>query len=506
MGNISTTNNVRKTKIVPVRRDEKLDEIGSTINHKKRHSISAKISAQLFPKKEEEFKLLSNRILRGEDLCQRDAELRDAFVAYLNSGKWMDKLSAFIVEQLVRQRPTDQVKEVSLSEYSVYSRKNGSNKSIQDYKLREEASTRAKYYVQLKVRDAMDVNGGMKKLDQMNGVNFTTNQLKDLLIATIWPIFVDSEEYQDHSKKHAEEHPHDKHDYDDISVRTFTSPSSSFTELSNRNDMDRTVRLKTLYEQVIHSMSSRELTSRIKAGKWTHCVLTSIQDYPLATFVCHVNAPIAPFNTPTHHNINNNYNNMIHPCSSTDTLVPTMNIPPATTPYNKPQRRNSSQISPNKYYYNTNNNNNITPIAEHNPTNLTNDDIYSYPYHSSYPTEFPIVFVNKYFEYLTQYEPNEVLGYNQIDFLTCPKTELHQIDKMKDAMMKGLGVKVAITNARKDGNTFFNFLALRPVYDQKGNYSLVVGVLYDITRQDASLQDIKMIEDYLTLVCNVLKG
>lgn len=468
MGNINTATNVRKTKIVPVRRDQKNEDLNNMqAKTKLRHSIiSTKFTAHFFHKKEEEFKLLSNRILKGEELCQRDTELREAFVAYLKSGKWMDKLSAFIVEQLIRQRPTDQVKEVSLSEYSVYSRKSTPNKTVQDYKLREEASTRAKYYVQLKVRDAMEVNGGMKKLDQMNGLNFTTNQLKDLLITTIWPIFVDSEEYQQHQKKHCEEHPHDKHDYDDISVRTFTSPSTSFTELSNRNDMDRTTRLKNLYDQVIHSMSQRELTARIKAGKYSHCVLTSIQDYPLATFVCHVNAPTNAF--------------------PIDGMVPSHPLIPVT-----PKRRYSANA--HKIHIST------ATIAE------STDSLD--PYHPMvYPTEFPIVFVNKYFEHLTQYEPTEVLGYNNIDFLSCSKTEPHQVEKIKDAIMKGLGVKVAITNARKDGSTFFNFLALRPVYDQKGNYTLVVGVLYDITRQDASLQDIKMIEDYLTLVCNVLKG
>lgn len=456
MGNLHSANNVRKARIVPVRRDEKSISINSKNQPNRRLSIPV-FSARIFSKKEEVFKILSKRVMKGEDLCQREQELRDTFVEFLMSGKWMDKLSAFIVEQLIRQRPTDFMKEVALSEYSVYSRGTGTKKSsMQDYKDREEVSTRAKYYVQLKVRDAMETNANMmKNAEQVHGLNFTTNQLKDLLITTVWPIFVDSEEFMAYQKKHTQEHPHER-EFDEISIRTFSSPSASFTELSNRSDLDRTQRLKTLYDQVIHSMSKRELAARVKAAKYTTSVLNAIQDYPLATFIAHVNAP-------------------------------------EQTAVASPKPRRDSMVSSTKVHVGSNSG------THEIPSNNNHNEIIL-------PQEFPIVFVNKFFESLTQYEPHEVLGYNNIEFLSCSKTEIQQVDKIKDAITKGLGVKVAITNARKDGTSFYNFLALRPVYDQKGNYIFVVGVLYDITRQDASLQDIKMIEDYLTLVCNVLKG
>eukprot|EP00981_Chlorochromonas_danica_P009728 scaffold2801_cov161-Ochromonas_danica.AAC.8 len=105
---------------------------------------------------------------------------------------------------------------------------------------------------------------------------------------------------------------------------------------------------------------------------------------------------------------------------------------------------------------------------------------------------FPIVYVNGAFESTTRYERSEVIGRGH-GFLRSPNTEEDQLMKIADALSKGEGCKIAITNRRKNGVDFLNFLALRPVLSRdSGDYKYVIAVQYDITNAEASLRQMKM--------------
>ena len=51
---------------------------------------------------------------------------------------------------------------------------------------------------------------------------------------------------------------------------------------------------------------------------------------------------------------------------------------------------------------------------------------------------------------------------------------------------------------------FLNLLSMKPVFDAKGVYSFVVGVQYDFSRADLHIQDIKLVDDLLSILPNVL--
>ena len=119
----------------------------------------------------------------------------------------------------------------------------------------------------------------------------------------------------------------------------------------------------------------------------------------------------------------------------------------------------------------------------------------------------PLVYVNKAFEKTTLYTKGEAIG-RPCKFLQCERTERDQLEKIGEAISKGESIKVAVTNARKDGSEFLNFLALRPVFDRDiaNHMTYVVAVQYDVTKEEASLKEIKMVEDFLAMMCNILKG
>jgi PAS domain S-box-containing protein len=117
---------------------------------------------------------------------------------------------------------------------------------------------------------------------------------------------------------------------------------------------------------------------------------------------------------------------------------------------------------------------------------------------------FPLVYVNKAFEQTTGYDRSEIVGQN-CKFLQSSTSEAGQIVKMRYALGHTLPVKVALTNTREDGTEFFNLLAMKPIFDADGNYAYVIGVQYDITHREASAKEIKLVDDLLSILPNVLQ-
>ena len=117
---------------------------------------------------------------------------------------------------------------------------------------------------------------------------------------------------------------------------------------------------------------------------------------------------------------------------------------------------------------------------------------------------FPLIYVNKAFESTTGYSRSEIVGQNCRFLQSGGFCEQDMIDKMTHALATASPIKVAITNYRKDGSTFTNLLAMKPIFDTKGTYRFVIGVQFDVTAEDADISKINMIDDMLTILPNVV--
>merc|ERR1712070_1108867 len=73
--------------------------------------------------------------------------------------------------------------------------------------------------------------------------------------------------------------------------------------------------------------------------------------------------------------------------------------------------------------------------------------------------DYQMIYVNKEFCRTTGYSKEESIGRN-CRFLQGPRTELESIDTIRDTLSKGGKCHVKITNYRKNGKTFENFLTL----------------------------------------------
>jgi len=95
--------------------------------------------------------------------------------------------------------------------------------------------------------------------------------------------------------------------------------------------------------------------------------------------------------------------------------------------------------------------------------------------------DMPLVYVNQGFARLTGY-PVEAfsLGKN-CRFLQGPGTEMEEVQRLSQAVKSGQAIVVQITNYKKNGNPFLNYLSLTPVHDDRGTLTHYVGIQADIT-------------------------
>lgn len=160
---------------------------------------------------------------------------------------------------------------------------------------------------------------------------------------------------------------------------------------------------------------------------------------------------------------------------------------------------------------------------------------------------FPLIYVNKLFEEVTQHKRADILGHNCRFLVSEQYTELGQQDRIRDALHDMRYVRVGLTNVRRNGTPFYNLLSLTPAFrprarnsprksDSKPSspttskaspsinnvlihpnndsdkaaealfeYSHVIGITYDITRRTECLShDLQVVEDLTTLLGGLL--
>lgn len=107
----------------------------------------------------------------------------------------------------------------------------------------------------------------------------------------------------------------------------------------------------------------------------------------------------------------------------------------------------------------------------------------------------PLIYVNKGFELMTGYTKAEAVGRN-CRFLQGPDTDPEARAQIRAAVEDGSPLIVDLLNYHKDGTTFWNRLSLRPVRNQAGQLTHIVGIQSNITAMrdlEARLVDLALL-------------
>lgn len=111
----------------------------------------------------------------------------------------------------------------------------------------------------------------------------------------------------------------------------------------------------------------------------------------------------------------------------------------------------------------------------------------------------PMIYVNHAFEQITGHEAHELLGAN---CRMLQRDDVHQpgVTSMREAMREGRACQVVVRNYRKNGELFYNDLAISPVLGPEGVLTHYVGVATDITDRIASEQVLHLRTERLNAV------
>lgn len=94
----------------------------------------------------------------------------------------------------------------------------------------------------------------------------------------------------------------------------------------------------------------------------------------------------------------------------------------------------------------------------------------------------PMMYANAAFTSITGYETGEAFG-RSLSFLQGDDRAQPQIQTLREAMVAGRPVEVTLRNYRKDGQPFWNQLAIAPVRDESGALTHFVGAITDLTQR-----------------------
>jgi hypothetical protein len=93
---------------------------------------------------------------------------------------------------------------------------------------------------------------------------------------------------------------------------------------------------------------------------------------------------------------------------------------------------------------------------------------------------------------------------NEGEVKELTESEPESIAQLTKALATSQPVKVCITNFKRDGTPFVNLLAMKPIYDEKGEYRYVVGVQFDIGRDANNTSMLQLAEMMLKTIPNVI--
>lgn len=122
---------------------------------------------------------------------------------------------------------------------------------------------------------------------------------------------------------------------------------------------------------------------------------------------------------------------------------------------------------------------------------------------------FPVIYVNKEFERITLFSSKDIVGKScnvlQDEYdLRNSISEQDQVNLLADALRTATPVNCALSNKRKDGTAFKNLLSMKPIFDQDGNYRYVLSVQFDILDAGATQKKLKVAQNILSLLPDVL--
>ncbi len=120
-------------------------------------------------------------------------------------------------------------------------------------------------------------------------------------------------------------------------------------------------------------------------------------------------------------------------------------------------------------------------------------------------SDSPVIFVNSAFSELTGYLPQDLIGRN-CRILQGPESDRVVIDEIKVALNAGAPIRRELVNYRKNGEAFWNDVAINPVRDRIGKLIGFVSIHSDATARRAIQSSLCEIQQRLQAITTNIPG
>jgi hypothetical protein len=120
-------------------------------------------------------------------------------------------------------------------------------------------------------------------------------------------------------------------------------------------------------------------------------------------------------------------------------------------------------------------------------------------------SEFPIIYVNDMFVTETGYQLDTIQQMEENYFLhNNTQTESTTLTEIKTSLEYGKSIKFELTSLKQNGKAYRNFVAFKPVFDQNMSQRYMFCCMYDIDAKESSLAKIKLVDQVLTVLPDIV--
>jgi len=227
---------------------------------------------------------LSKRLAHGCNLFVQDEKARGAFVRFLKSGKWVNRYTS---EATTHNGPSA---EAVSSEDRVEGEGEGEDKeataSVEKYNNYELPATTSLEAIQKILGDANNEDNN-NDLNEIIDSCFSQSQLRAVLLASVFPLFLESQEYQEWAEAQtAEEAASADANPEEASALVMSQSVKAKEEQEKEERLDELFqpnerRIKDIVSQAIESVDDVELDRMLVGGDWLKSLMVAVEDLSL---------------------------------------------------------------------------------------------------------------------------------------------------------------------------------------------------------------------------------
>jgi hypothetical protein len=222
---------------------------------------------------------ISKRLSHGCSLFIQDEKARGAFVKFLQDGDWIQK---YVQDSNNTKIPNQEVEDVGSAEAEEKKVEEAAPETYNDYQLPGGTTLET---IQTILGDPnAEIDGG--ELGNIIDSCFSQGQLRAVLLASVFPLFLESKEYQVWVEKQTNANVDADATAEAVETVELSDSAKEKAEAAKEDRLDELFvpserRMKDIVNQAIASADAEELDTMLLGGDWLKSLMVAVEDLPL---------------------------------------------------------------------------------------------------------------------------------------------------------------------------------------------------------------------------------